>query len=388
MPTWTLPSVASLYADWPNLLSARADSQAKMFDDGVTWTGLLTGTVRWNTSNDRFEKWNGSSWANLSSSLTATLKIANNLSEFAASPAAARANLGLGAAALLGTPIPVASGGTGGTDQATARAGLGLLSMSIQAASAVAITGGTLTGITALTMTTGSTLSLTSGGTLSNVGTITAGEAVLIRTTGADHPITLSTNSLARFAVHGAGLIPGANNTYDLGSASFIMKDIYADRLLAAKISNASDILMQISGSTHWVFGSGGSKEFRPNATNTQNLGTSSYYWANGYMNAISCESMSGKNGSTAYIGLSSPTAGSGNIVLYASNNIDVYAGSAFRWYFTSTGKLVPWNASPDYSIDYAWTTDRSLSTNTNLAELGNVVATIIADLVTLGLFV
>lgn len=46
-----------------------------------------------------------------------------------------------------GTPIDIAHGGTGGTSQATARAALGLGSMATQNASAVAITGGTVTGM-------------------------------------------------------------------------------------------------------------------------------------------------------------------------------------------------------------------------------------------------
>lgn len=43
-----------------------------------------------------------------------------------ASAAAQRATLGLGAAALLGAPVPVGSGGTGGAGEAAARAGLAL----------------------------------------------------------------------------------------------------------------------------------------------------------------------------------------------------------------------------------------------------------------------
>lgn len=46
----------------------------------------------------------------------------------------------------LSSPLPVASGGTGGASQSAARTGLGLGDMSIQAPSAVAITGGTING--------------------------------------------------------------------------------------------------------------------------------------------------------------------------------------------------------------------------------------------------
>jgi len=49
-----------------------------------------------------------------------------------------------------GTVIGVLYGGTGGNDQATARTGLGLGTISTQASSAVTITGGTISGITSL----------------------------------------------------------------------------------------------------------------------------------------------------------------------------------------------------------------------------------------------
>lgn len=54
----------------------------------------------------------------------------------------------------LGTALPVASGGTGGTSQSAARTGLGLGTMSTQDANNVAITGGTATGMTSVSATT------------------------------------------------------------------------------------------------------------------------------------------------------------------------------------------------------------------------------------------
>ena len=54
----------------------------------------------------------------------------------------------------LGTALPVASGGTGGTSQSAARTGLGLGTMSTQDANNVAITGGSATGMTSVSATT------------------------------------------------------------------------------------------------------------------------------------------------------------------------------------------------------------------------------------------
>ena len=390
MATWTQPTASDTYSNWPTYLQSRADSQAKMFDDGVTWTSLPTNTIRWNSSNSRFEKWNGSAWANLSTALTDVCKTANNLSDLA-SASTARTNLGLGTIAVLASPLPVANGGTAGTDQASARTGLGLGTMATQAASSVAITGGSLSGITALTMNSSTTLSLTSSSTISGASTITAAQDITIRTTSADYYLYFQTNTTTRWVMRALGLIPGANNTYDIGASGTTVKDIYTDRIITGKVNNTSDISFQISGTTYWVMGSA-SKDFRPNNNNTQVLGGSSYYWQTGYVTTLYAETLNYKSGTQASIYLSTPGASTGNITLYATNNVDVYAGGAIKWYFGSDGKLNPWGAAPDYNVAWTgWVTTRRLppsgSGAPTLTDVSNFVATIAADLVTLGLF-
>lgn len=224
MAIWTEPVLTTTYVSWRTLLQERADSQAKMFDDGVTWTGLPTGTVRWNNSNDRFEKWNGSAWANLSTSLTGVLKTANNLSELTATAATARTNLGIGSIAVLNSPLPIANGGTGAINQGAAQTALGIGTLGLQAANSVAITGGSITSLTTFTI---------AAGTMStSLTTVLVTSATnLTFAAAAANNIVFSIGGTSKIEVPASGtggIFPTSNNTYSLGYASGYWSGVYS----------------------------------------------------------------------------------------------------------------------------------------------------------------
>lgn len=64
MADWNLPVLTSAYSDWLAFLKARDLDTAKMFI-GVTITNPVADMVQFSTTNHRWERYNGSSWAKL-----------------------------------------------------------------------------------------------------------------------------------------------------------------------------------------------------------------------------------------------------------------------------------------------------------------------------------
>lgn len=64
MSDWSKPTLTSNYSDFVAEVKGRDDDLAKQFD-GTTSPNVPIGTIKWNSSNRRHEKWNGSAWAEL-----------------------------------------------------------------------------------------------------------------------------------------------------------------------------------------------------------------------------------------------------------------------------------------------------------------------------------
>ena len=71
MANWSNPVLTSTYTDFMNQLKDRDTDLALQFD-GTTSTNLATGTVRWDSTANRWKKWNGSSWAELAATYALT----------------------------------------------------------------------------------------------------------------------------------------------------------------------------------------------------------------------------------------------------------------------------------------------------------------------------
>ena len=71
MANWSNPALTSTYANFLSELKARDVDLALQFD-GTTSSNLATGTIRWNSTANRWQKWSGSAWAELTGTYALT----------------------------------------------------------------------------------------------------------------------------------------------------------------------------------------------------------------------------------------------------------------------------------------------------------------------------
>ena len=67
MADWNTPTLSSLYTDFLSYMKDRDVDIAKQFD-GTTSTNVPTGAVKWNSTSNRWNKWDGSAWQELTTS--------------------------------------------------------------------------------------------------------------------------------------------------------------------------------------------------------------------------------------------------------------------------------------------------------------------------------
>ena len=69
MANWANPLLTSTYVNFVTEVKGRDDDAARQFDPANTSaTNVPNGTIRWNSNNSNWERWNGSAWAALSAS--------------------------------------------------------------------------------------------------------------------------------------------------------------------------------------------------------------------------------------------------------------------------------------------------------------------------------
>jgi len=71
MANWSNPVLTSTYTDVLNILKDRDVDLALQFD-GTTTTNIPTNAIRWNSTANRWQKWSGSAWGELTSTYALT----------------------------------------------------------------------------------------------------------------------------------------------------------------------------------------------------------------------------------------------------------------------------------------------------------------------------
>jgi hypothetical protein len=129
--------------------STASPSDATADGGGITLKGTTDKTFNW---VDATGAWTSSEHLNLAAGKSFYIGGSSVLSNTTLGSSVINSSLTsvgtIGAGIWQGTAVAVAYGGTGATDASTARTNLGLGSMAVQAASNVAITGGTISGVT------------------------------------------------------------------------------------------------------------------------------------------------------------------------------------------------------------------------------------------------
>lgn len=109
MANWSNPTLTSTYTNFVTETKDRDTDCATLFD-GSTSTNLPNGTKRWNATSNKFEKWNGSAWSDLTA--TYAISISGNAATATSATSATSATTATTAGNVSGV-VAAVNGGTG-----------------------------------------------------------------------------------------------------------------------------------------------------------------------------------------------------------------------------------------------------------------------------------
>ncbi len=180
MANHNLPTLTSTYANFVTEMDARMDDISIGFDPALTTaTNLATGTVRWVSASNKWEKWSGTTWADLAatyaisisgSAATATqLATSRNINGVAFN---GTANISIN----LNNAITVSNAGTGAASGSTFN-GNAAVTISYNSVGAPSVSGANATGTWAISIT-GNAATATTASSVTN-GVYTTGDQTI-----------------------------------------------------------------------------------------------------------------------------------------------------------------------------------------------------------------
>lgn len=278
MANWQLPTTASTYVNYTAELDARLDDLALGLDPAlVTVTNPPTNSQRWTSATSKWEKYNGTSWVDLASTYGINVATANAWAtgrtvsltgDVTATSAAWTGSTNLSIAATLptvnsnvgsfgsGSNVPVITVNAKGLITAISTAALGTIAT--QSASAVSITGGSISGVT-LTIKQSTTAAPTGEGVIEwdtdddvlKIGTGTSTKTLV----NTDNAQTLTNKTLGSgstwsgtavaIAYGGTGATDAATARTNLGVSSMGTQSASAVAITGGSISGTAITLVQ-----------------------------------------------------------------------------------------------------------------------------------------------
>lgn len=219
MANWNNPTLTSTYTNFVTEVKDRDTDQAVGFDPAiVTPTNLPTNTIRWSSAVNKWQKWNGSVW----NDLTATFAIAISGNAATATTLATARNIngvGFNGSANISVntvnALTINNGGAGSASGSTFNGGAAI-TISHNSIGAVALAGSTMTGklVTAASAAGAAGFNLPHGAAPTapvdgDIWTTTA--AVLARVNGASKTLAFTDSTITGNAANVTGTVAVAN---------------------------------------------------------------------------------------------------------------------------------------------------------------------------------
>lgn len=247
MANHNLPTLTSSYANFVQEMDARMDDISIGFDPVLTTvSNQATGTIRWTSSGNKWEKWSGTSWGDLSSSYSINITGSSGSAATLTTPRAINGVNFNGSAAIninLNNSLTVDSSGSGAASGNTFN-GSSAFTISYNSVGAPSVTGVNATGTWAISIS-GNAATATTATNASAVtnGVYTVGDQSIAGTKTFTGILSVKTVSDTVFAMSTSNAIDPANGgiqTKTITANTTFTESLAAGQTVLLILTNAS----------------------------------------------------------------------------------------------------------------------------------------------------
>lgn len=249
MANHNLPTLTSSYANFVQEMDARMDDISIGFDPAITTvTNQATGTIRWTSGSNKWEKWSGTNWGDLSNSYNINISGSAATAATLATPRAINGVNFNGSAPIsinLNSSLTVNSSGSGVASGESFNGSSGL-TISYNSIGAPSITGTNATGTWGISISgnAATATTATNAGSVTN-GVYTIGDQSIAGTKTFTGILSLKTVSDTVFAL-------GASNAIDPVNGGIQTKTISANTTFTESLANGQTVLLILTNASSY----------------------------------------------------------------------------------------------------------------------------------------